>query len=236
MASPQPYTAKLVDKIVHSEKFVQLIFELINPPTMDFQAGQYVSIQVDPNGTRRSYSICSTPGVNHGFELLIDTEPHGVGTTYLNNLKFGDQVNLLGPIGKFIIPTDLVEPELVFIATGCGVTPFRSMVLDLLQEKHDPRPITLLWGLRHPAQLFWQDEFSELQTNFPNFKFHPVMSQPTPEWNLCSGRVTDCLSIHDMSINAGYYLCGNQHMIADVNVILAKIGVQPEQIHLEKFS
>lgn len=236
MASPQPYTARLEDKIIHNEKFVQLIFELEAPHLMDFEAGQYVSIQVDPAGTRRSYSICSSPANNHGFELLIDLEPHGPGTTFLNNLKFGDEISLLGPMGKFLVQAEPAEPELVFIATGCGVTPFRSMILDLLQTKKEIRPITLFWGLRFTHQLFWQDQMSELQDGFSNFKFHPVISRPSPEWNLCSGRVTDCLSVHEMSQTAGYYLCGNQQMIADATEVLTKVGVKPEQIHYEKFS
>lgn len=236
MVSPQPYTARLEDKIVHNEKFVQFTFELEDPHLMDFQAGQYVSIQVAPDGTRRSYSICSTPAINHGFELLIDVEPQGPGTTFLNNLNFGDQISLLGPIGTFLVQTEPVEPELVFISTGCGVTPFRSMILDLLQNRQDSRPATLFWGLRYAQHLFWQDEMSELQDNFSNFKFHPTISRPTPEWNLCSGRVTDCLSVHEMSQTAGYYLCGNQQMIADVTAVLTKLGVGLGQIHQEKFS
>ncbi len=236
MVSPQRFTAKLEDKIVLNEQYIQLTFELIEPHTLDFIAGQYVSIQVTPEGLRRSYSICSAPDINHGFELMVDINPGGPGTTYLNNLKFGEQISLLGPMGKFIVETEPAEPELVFIATGSGVAPFRSMILDLLQSKKDSRPLTLLWGLRYANLLFWQDELSELQDNFVNFKFHPVLSRPSSEWSLCSGHVTDCLAIHETAKTAGYYICGNQQMIADVVKLLEQLGVNQTQIHFEKFN
>ena len=97
------------------------------------------------------------------------------------------------------------------------------------------RPIILYWGLRHAEDLIYQDEFQQLSTAFPNFKFHPVLSQSPNEWSLCRGRVTDCLSIHDLMPNSGYYLCGNQTMIADVITVLTQRGVAAEKIHHEKF-
>ncbi len=143
---------------------------------------------------------------------------------------------MLGPMGKFVVQAEPIEPELIFIATGSGAAPFRSMILNLLQTKKDQRPMTLFWGLRYAQQLFWQDELGELSDNFANFKFHPVISRPTPEWNLCTGRVTDCISVHEMSKTAGYYLCGNQQMITDAMQVLTQIGVSQTQLHYEKFS
>ncbi len=230
---PQQGIAVLEDKTVFNPKFVQFKFELTTPHEMPFEAGQYVSIQVSERGDRRSYSICSTPGIVHGFELMVDITPMGLGATYLHNLQFGDQMRILGPLGQFVVqPT---ESAFTFIATGAGVTPFRSMILDLLQEKHDTRPITLYWGLRHAEDMIWQDELQELSAAFPNFKFHPVLSQSPQEWPLCRGRVTDCLSVHDLMPGSGYYLCGNDKMITDVMALLAQRGILADHVHREKF-
>lgn len=237
MQPPQRYLAKLEDKTVHNDKFVQYKFECTQPHRMEFVAGQYVSIKVAENGTRRSYSISSSPGIQHGFETLVDIEPAGIGCQFLGNLKFGDEIELLAPLGQFVIDTQLGEEEVVLVATGSGISPFMSMVQDLLQEKQDTRPITLYWGMRYAEHLFWQDEFRLLAENFANFKFHPVLSKAPEEWPLCRGRVTDCLSVHQLSqsTKAGYYLCGSAPMIADVSQVLAGRGVQPEYIHHEKF-
>ncbi len=235
MTTPQRATARLADKRVHNDKFIQYVFELIEPNEIAFQAGQYVSMQVSERGERRSYSISSSPAVTHGFELLIDITPQGLGTQYLGALEFGQTVNILMPMGMFTIADHSQEDSLKLIATGSGIAPFKSMILDQLQIKHDTRPITLHWGMREVRQMFWQDEFQELAESFPNFHFHPVISQATPEWPLCQGRVTDCLKTHEFSPKAGYYLCGNAPMVKDVMAFLQEKGVKADQVHHEKF-
>ena len=233
---PQQFTAKLEERQDLNERFIQLHFELIKPHTMEFQAGQYVSIKVDEQGTRRSYSICSSPEITHGFELLVDLSPGGVGCQYLKCLKFGDQISFLGPMGHFITPENPLEDEAVMIATGSGIAPFRSMLADLLRVKQDKHPITLYWGMRHARDLFWLDEFQDLMDSFNNFKFHPVLSKPEKDWSLSRGRVTDVLIAQEnLPKTAGYSLCGSQAMIEDVRKILIDRGVSEDFIHWEKF-
>jgi NAD(P)H-flavin reductase len=245
MTTPQQFTAKLEDKTIHNEKFVQYRFELVKPHTMEFAAGQYVSVKVDEKGIRRSYSICSSPAVTHGFELLIDTSPNGIGTNFFKNLEFGDQVELMGPLGVFTLAAENSVAEsseaaqnsesVVLVGTGSGIAPLRSMVLELLQVNQDQRQIHLHWGVRYAHNLFWLDEWQELEESFPNFHFHPVISRPIPDWILCRGRVTDCLSLHDLPSNASYYLCGGQAMTTDVTALLEKREISAAQVHHEKF-
>jgi NAD(P)H-flavin reductase len=235
MIPPKQFTAKLEDKIVFNDKFTQYNFELIEPYTMEFYAGQYVSIKVNEQGLRRSYSISSSPAITHGFELMVDNTPNGVGTNFLRNLQFGDQIELLVPLGQFILADNSKEEAVVMVATGSGITPFRSMVLDLLQVKQDQRPIHLHWGIRDADHLIWLDEFAQLEDAFSNFRFHPVVSRPQAEWNLCRGRVTDCFSMHELVPNAGYYMCGGKPMIISMMELLQKRGVAPESLHHEKF-
>lgn len=232
---PQRFTAKLTDKEVYNEKFTRYVFELEHPNRMEFDAGQYVSITVDEHGDRRSYSICSTPDVHHSFELLIDQTPCGKGCTYFKGLELGKTVDVMGPLGRFVLVPDGDEEELVFVATGSGIAPFRSMILHLLQDLGEKRKITLYWGLRYVENIFWQNEFQDLVEQFDNFEFHPVISRAIEEWSLCRGRVTDCLSIHDIPLKGAYYLCGGAAMIEDVDKLLQEKGVAKENIHFEKF-
>lgn len=235
MNPPKQYRAKLEDKQQLNERFVQYYFELVEPNELVFSAGQYVSLKVSEKGERRSYSICSSPAVSHGFELLIDHQPAGVGCTYLENLQFGQEIELLAPLGIFTIVPDEAETSLALVATGSGIAPFRSMLLERLQVVKDTRPITLYWGMRHANTLFWEDEFEELAQSFPNFSFHPVLSQAEQAWPLCRGRVTDCLNIHEQAAGAGYYLCGSTKMITDVSQTVLAKGVTEQRIHHEKF-
>lgn len=232
---PQRFTARLEDRIVHNDKFVQYTFELVSPHLIQFAAGQYVSMKVSERGERRSYSICSPPGVQHSFELLVDISPQGIGSLYIESLKLGDEVDVLAPMGVFTLASSGVEQSLAFVATGSGITPFRSMILHLLQEQLDTRPITLYWGLRYAQDLFWQNDFQDLAEAFPNFKFHPVLSKAADEWPLCRGRVTDCLAVHGVPPNTGFYICGNEHMVKDTIQLLQQGGVSETFIHHEKF-
>ncbi len=235
MQPPQVCKAQLVDKRILNSKFIHYYFEFTQPASIPFAPGQYTSIKVSEHGDRRSYSICSSPEKNHGFELLVDKDPDGLGVKYLDNLLPGQEMEALFPMGVFTVANDPAEEALVFVATGSGIAPFRSMILDQLQERKNTQPIWLYWGLRHLEWLFWQDEFQELAEQFPNFHFHPVLSQAVDEWPLCRGRVTDCLSIHELPPKAGYYVCGNQTMIKDVMTLLPTRGVEPTHIHHEKF-
>lgn len=250
---PRPFTAKLADKIEHNPKFTQYFFELVEPNKLEFQAGQYVSIQVSPDGHRRSYSICSSPEKDHGFELMVELGPFGIGVQFLKNLQFGQEMNCLGPMGMFTIvdqpsaaiegaeaaedvtTTASAETPIVLVATGSGIAPFRSMILDQLQVKKSKRQIMLHWGLREVVDMAWEDEFEELAEDFPNFRFHPVISHPTPDWPLCQGRVTDCLYVHGLLPEADYYLCGSAPMIEDVWKLLMSRGVSEAKLHREKF-
>lgn len=235
----QQATAVLSEEVQLNNKFFQLFFEMKEPNQFDFQAGQYISIAIPNQQARRSYSIASEPAKNHGFELLIDAAPQGIGTKYLASMKPGDELHFMGPMGLFTFPAQeqlAKEQSLIFIATGSGIAPHRSMILDLLQTRGETREIWLYWGLRYTDDLFWTEEFEELAKAFPNFHFHVTLSRATEDWPLCRGRVTDCLRIHDLPAEAGYYLCGNQAMIHDVMALLENDKHIPKEfIHHEKF-
>ncbi len=236
---PQTFIARLVEKEVFNPKFTKYIFEIEKPHNMKFQAGQFVSVKVADDGTRRSYSICSDASIDHSFELVIDYAPNGKGVNFFKQLQIGEDVEVMGPLGHFTITSDDLHSsrvkEFALVATGSGIAPFRSIILDLLHNKQEQRPITLYWGLRYTQDLFWENEFQDLVESYPNFRFHPTLSKAVPEWSLCKGRVTDCLSIHQLTENTSYYLCGGTKMIEDVVNVLKSRGVAETDLHYEKF-
>jgi NAD(P)H-flavin reductase len=235
MVTPQVYRARLEEKLDLNDKFIQFSFELIKPHRLEFQAGQYVSVKVNEQGERRCYSIISTPEIDHRFNLLVDISPDGIGSRFFKNIQFGAEIDILAPVGRFVIPDDLAVDDLVFVAIGAGIAPFKSMIEDQLRNKQDQRQITLYWGMRHPEDLFWLDELEDLDDSFANFHFHPTLSQAPTAWTLCRGRVTDCLSVHSLSANAAYFLCGNKQMVSDVTALLIGQGVNKELVFIEKF-
>ncbi len=231
---PAPFSARFEEKIIHNQRFVEFHFELEQPHRMPFRSGQYVSLKVNDAGVRRSYSISSVPSVDHGFEFLIDVTPGGIGTQLLNSLEFGQTVQGIGPLGQFVL-SDQPESAVVLLATGSGISPLKSMLLDLVEQRIDQRPITLYWGMRYAADLFWLDDFQDIVEANTNVSFYPVISQPEPEWNLSTGHVTDLLQIHHFPQDAGYYICGSQTTVQSIQQFLLAKSVQPQYIHHEKF-
>ena len=228
---PQIFNGLIVKKVNLAGNYWQFTLEF--PVKFAFFAGQYVSVKVAGDGTRRSYSIASAPDGNQ-IELLIDVGPMGLGSKYFLSLNEGDTIEALGPLGRFTLGPSL--KRVLFVATGSGIVPFRPMIRELLEGRGLADEIHLNWGMRHEEDLFWMDEFKKLETGHANFKFDVVLSKPTKEWSACSGHVNDCLVKHKASyLGWEAYLCGSQQMIAEVTDVLMKLGVKQEDIHFEKF-
>lgn len=232
----QTFRAKASEHVLLAGRYQYIYFELLEPHRISFKAGQYMSLTIPGMEGKRSYSIASSPVKDHGIEILVDTSPQGDGSLYLASLAPGDEINFMAPVGQFVMAEDVDEEKLVFVATGSGISPIRSMILDLLETKRDKRKMKLHWGMRHVKHLFWEEDFRELAENFPNFSFDIVLSQPPESWPLCRGRVTDCLREHTKNFEKkGFYLCGRKDMIDDVTSWLKKNDVPDEKIHKEKF-
>lgn len=234
---PQRYSAQLSEVVKYNDVYWLFRFELLSPNRLVFRAGQYILLDVPGSPIRKSYSIASTPAVDHSIELLVDMRPQGEGTRYLGGLELGAQITFLAPIGQFVVASgDKHESSVVLIATGAGIAPFKSMLEDLLVDQGDHRPITLFWGLRHETHLFWYEDFGLLAEQHATFTFSPCLSQPqSSDWPFSIGRVTDCLLAHTPQPGAGYYLCGGLPMIQDMKQVLAGLGANESQIHNEKF-
>ncbi len=232
------YTAKISEKQVIGEKFLFLKLELLQPNKIVFDAGQYILLNCPDIPQKRQYSITSAPRLDHAIELLVEVLPDGKASGYLQRQEPGADISFYAPAGEFTIKEEVsaTQDPLVFIGTGSGIAPLRSLILDQLRSKQTTRQIFLYWGMRNAENLFWLDQFEELHDNFPNFQYHITLSQANDDWKLCRGRVTDCLSVHDMLPNAHYYLCGNPHMVEDVMKVLSTRGVDASRIHHEKFS
>ncbi len=231
-AGPNFKIAKTISHTVLADKFHYFVFETTTP--LNFNPGQYISIQVGPQRIN-SYSIAGTVN-SHQIEILVDTSPEGIGSHYFENLKEGEEVKLLGPFGNFSYKPDNNVHELVFLGTGSGIAPLRCIIKSLLQNDHLTTPMTLYFGLRYQTDLFWQQEFESLTSQYPNFHFKLSLSKPDDSWTGLKGHITDHL-VHDFpdcsKVNA--YLCGGQAMIKEARQLLTTAGCPDNHIYQEKF-
>lgn len=233
---PRAYRARLSDSYYLDEgkKFLLLKFELVTPNNVKYLAGQYLNIKINDVGVRRSYSIVSTPDMSHSVSILADISPDGQGSRFLRDLKHGSEVELLMPMGRFVV--EGAGEKLLFVATGAGIAPIMAMINDLLVNKKEQRPVRLHWGMRYEKDLFWIDNMERLMEEYDNFVFDLVVSKPNDGWKLCWGRVTDCIA-RDFENMDGWsaYLCGGDSMIADVKTLLVSKGMDEGLIHQERF-
>ena len=218
-----------------NHKFCLVHLELIKPSRFSFVAGQYILLDVPGTEQKKSYSIASAPEMSHAIELLVDISPGGVGCEYIKKLKPGDSVTFRGPVGAFVIDQSQGK-ELVFVATGSGISSLRSMLLDQLITRGDKRKIRLYWGLRYVTDLFWEEDFYQMDEDYENLEVEIILSRPPDEWKLSSGYVTDALQVLEKDFSSkSYYLCGGASMIQDVRALLEKKGVLAGNIHFEKY-
>ncbi len=229
--------ARVISATMLTPTTIEVAFEPKEP--MSFAAGQYVVVEVGKTPTdqpvRRSYSIANAPTDPRRFDICVKLVPGGMGSTYLSSLKGGEDVTYLGPLGKFTIGKQPAK-EYVFIATGTGLSPCLSIVLDQL-PKNGATPMHLFWGLRNEQDLYYHDRLLELEKQHANFKYTLCMSQPSPSWSgqhRC--RVTKLIAEH-VTPHPGmeFYMAGNGAMIDDVKKLLSERGVTKDAIKTDVF-
>lgn len=234
MDKPQTFTATVSSVTQMAGAYYVARFALAQPKEIQFQAGQYVIFMIGPPKLRHTLSITSAPSSENVIEFLQSVAPMGGGSKWFLGLALGDTVQWVGPLGKFVIPKGSTKPK-VFVATGCGLAPLRSMIRDYL-ETDGTAPVTLWWGLRYETDVFWQEELAGLAARYSNFHYTVTLSKPTDAWQGSRGRVTAHVVGETPELtDSEFYLCGSRQMIVDIRRLLTQNGVQNEQIYTETF-
>lgn len=209
-------------------------FRLLVPKEFTFKPGQFIQVIVDKN-TKRAYSIASAPNEHGYIELCVKKVKKGIGTNYLFSRQRGDTIDLMGPYG-FLGEGDM-KKDLVFISTGTGIAPFRSIIYNLLENKHKKK-IILLTGFRYKRDRLYLNELKVLQEKYKNFKHFNIVSDPEdPNYKGEVGRVQLLMEKHiPKNFSGDYYICGIKGMVLDVEELLLSQGVDKKRIHMERFN
>ncbi len=213
-------------------------FEVPEVQTFSFTPGQFVSVidREDGKEITRAYSIAS-PRAGNRFALCLNRVEDGIVSPWLFGLKPGDEVEVHEPLGYFT----LRHPghRAVFIATGTGIAPFRSMLLDHLPRTQPD--ITLLFGVRYEKGLLYRQELETLAEEYSSFRFIPTITRPGESWKGRTGRVQqhldEALGIRtpDEVATLDVYICGLKEMVDDVRKELKRRGFDRKQIIYEKY-
>jgi Na+-transporting NADH:ubiquinone oxidoreductase subunit F len=239
--SVRRFQAKVEHKKVLTHDIVELRLKLIEPDTIEFEAGQYIQLESPEykgkDSVMRAYSISSLPSAPHHLEVIVRLVPDGICTTWVfEHLKEGDELNLSGPYGFFHL-SDTEAPN-ICIAGGSGMAPIWSIVRDM-KEKGIARPTTYFFGAQSQRDLFFVDELRQLEKELPWFTYVPALSGE-PEgsgWTGETGLITDVVGRHfpDASVHEAY-LCGSPGMIDASVAVLTKNGMPEENVFYDKFA
>ena len=235
----QTHTARLVRSVALSEPTKHLEFEMEGVPHFGFVPGQWLSLkQTRPDGEEltRAYSIASPPADNSRFALCLNRVQDGFMSNFLCDMKEGANISCQGPFGDFILRPPLRDT--IFIATGTGIAPFRSMLHWLLADpsRHQSRSFFLLFGSRTEKDIYYHQEFRQLAAQHANFYYLPTLSRGGPEWKGLRGYVQEHVpGIVQGRPEMNAYICGLDKMIKANRELLKGLGWDRKSIWYEKY-
>ncbi len=224
-------------RLVHSHDLAPDVrhfeFEIADRSEFPFTPGQFVSIkeQVAGKEVTRAYSIASAPNGNR-FALCLNLVAEGLVSPRLFALAPGEHIEVQEPLGYFTLRHP--ERPAVFVATGTGIAPFRSILHTSLPQS---APITLLFGVRHAHGVLYRDEFETLAQRHKHFRFIPSVTRPDDSWKGVTGRVQVHLenALAEHASTPDVYICGLKEMVDDVRALLKQKGFDRKQIIYEKY-
>ncbi len=199
----------------------------------------------------RAYSMANYPGEKGTIKLNVriatppprapEGTPPGKVSSFIFNLKSGDECTISGPYGEFFIKE--TDAEMIYIGGGAGMAPLRSHVFELLKIRKTKRKVSYWYGARSLREMFYQEEFEQLARENENFSWHVALSEPQPEdnWTGLTGFIHQVLydqylKDHPAPEDCEYYICGPPMMLQAVLKLLDDLGVEPENILCDDFS
>lgn len=215
---------------------------------------------VNKEPTVRAYSMANYPAEGDCFMLTVriatppfkpapetgfQNVPPGIASSYIFSLKPGDKVLMSGPYGDFH-PNFDSKAEMIWVGGGAGMAPLRSQIMHMLRTLNTrDREMHYFYGARALNEVFYLNDFLELEKEFPNFHFHLALDRPDPAADEAGVKYTPgfvhqvmydtYLKDHDNPEDIEFYMCGPGPMSNAVNKMLDSIGVEPENIHYDNF-
>jgi CDP-4-dehydro-6-deoxyglucose reductase, E3 len=203
---------------------------------LDFEAGQWLDLYV-PSAAgpqKRAYSIASAPGAAL-VELAVTLVESGAASPALHTLAPGTELEFAGPYGFFTREAARSAPAL-FVATGTGLSPLRSMLFDW-RSQLERAPIHLLFGCRSQADILWREQLEQLAADEPLFRLSVTLSRPDPTWRGRRGYVQGHVAELAQTLAEPHvFICGLNRMVSEVRgVCKGALGLDRKRIHSERY-
>ena len=236
-----------------------LIGDLYVPTWQKF--GIFGLKQKNDTPTVRAYSMANYPAEGDIITLTVriatppfkpkdqgpgfQNVPCGIASTYIFSLKPGDKVTMSGPYGEFH-PVFDSKREMIWVGGGAGMAPLRSQIMHMLKTLHTrDREMHYFYGARGIDEVFFMEDFLELEKEYPNFHFHLALDRPDPKADAMGVKYTPgfianvlgdtYLKAHEAPEDVEYYLCGPPMMAKTVLALLDSLGVESNMIRFDNF-
>lgn len=210
--------------------------------------------------TIRAYSMANYPAEGDRIMLTVriatppfkpkpqvgfqDVSP-GIASSYIFTLKPGDKVLMSGPYGDFF-PNFDSKAEMMWVGGGAGMAPLRAQIMHMTRTLHTTdRVMNFFYGARALNEVFYLEDFLQLEKDFSNFKFHLALDRPDPAADAAGVKYTagfvhqvmydTYLKDHPAPEDIEYYMCGPGPMSKAVVSLLDSLGVDQESIHFDNF-
>ncbi|MCR6625687.1 MAG: ferredoxin--NADP reductase [Pseudoxanthomonas sp.] len=242
-----PFPLKLVGRRMLAPSVGHYSFVRDDGQPLDFIPGQFIQVHfsyADGTATKRSYSLATihdhAMGPGEAVEIAVSYVPGGAATALFEGLPDGGHVEASGPFGRFCLMPGDRNARYLLIATGTGVTPYRSMLpqLEALMAERGVE-VVLLQGARTPTELLYGDDFRAFADTHPGFRYVPCLSRELPadpHPDVRQGYVQQHLA--EFAPDAARdiaYLCGNPDMVDACFEALKGHGLPIPQIRREKY-
>ncbi len=236
MVTPS-YQIRCTQKKVIAPNVYELRFE--KPDGFMFKPGQFLLFEIPlrENPADIQPRACSIASVPDESDLLFVVKLKAGGRFsrwIVDALAVGSVADVKGPFGLFTLRPN--THDLLFAATGAGIAPFRSQILDAL-KKGESRNMHLFFGVRKTDDLFWREEFESLQKEYPNFHLHLCLSGDDPVWTGERGRIQNFLpAMIKNPETTDLYICGAPEMVTDIKkTALEMLGIPKTNVHAEGY-
>jgi ferredoxin-NADP reductase len=203
-----------------------------------FEPGQWLNVFLPSEGAelRRAYSIASAPS-DAAVELAVTHVPGGAMSPRLHGLLPGDTIHVDGPHGFFTREGDAAGAPALFVATGTGIAPIRSMLRALAAAPSPPPPCVLLFGCRTLADALYLDELRALFPQPGALRVERTLSRPPAEYRGRTGHVQGHVAELAAELpDAHIFVCGLGPMVNAVRALCkTELGYDRRRIHSERF-